>query len=316
MVQGTSSGAGKTTLVTALCRIFSDMGYSVAPFKAQNMSSFSYRGRGFRISRAQAVQAVGARTAASPDMNPVLLEPLGGLYSTVYLNGKRLRRMHYKEYHYEFAPLGGMAAALAALRRLGGARDIVILEGAGSPAEINLQRYDIANMAMAEKARAPVILVSDIDRGGSFASLAGTMLLLPERHKKLVRGFVLNRFRGDPAVLRPAYPRLKRAAGRGILGVVPMIDMDIPGEDSLDAGNGGSSGGGSGGGAGNGGGGAPSRQPPPYMPRQRPPPPATDPFSWTPREVERLDSEIDRLAKAVRASLDMRAVEEMVLGGR
>ena len=313
MVQGTSSGAGKTTLVTALCRIFSDMGYSVAPFKAQNMSSFSYRGRGFRISRAQAVQAVGARTAASPDMNPVLLEPLGGLYSTVYLNGKRLRRMHYKEYHYEFAPLGGMAAALAALRRLGGARDIVILEGAGSPAEINLQRYDIANMAMAEKARAPVILVSDIDRGGSFASLAGTMLLLPERHKKLVRGFVLNRFRGDPAVLRPAYPRLKRAAGRGILGVVPMIDMDIPGEDSLDADGGSSSGGG---GAGNGGGGAPSRQPPPYMPRQRPPPPATDPFSWTPREVERLDSEIDRLAKAVRASLDMRAVEEMVLGGR
>lgn len=303
MVQGTSSGAGKTTLVTALCRIFSDMGYSVAPFKSQNMSSFSYRGRGFRISSAQAVQAVGARTAASPDMNPVLLDPLGGLYSMVYLNGKRLRRMHYKEYHYEFAPLGGMAAALSALRRLGGARDIVILEGAGSPAEINLQRYDIANMAMAEKARAPVVLVSDIDRGGSFASLAGTMLLLPERHRRLVRGFVLNRFRGDPAVLRPAYPRLKRATGRGVLGVVPMIDMDIPGEDSLDAGGGG-------------GGGAPSRQPPPYMPRQRPPPPARDPFSWTPREVKRLDAEIDRLADAVRSSLDMRAIEEMVLGGR
>lgn len=305
MVQGTSSGAGKTTLVTALCRIFSDMGYSVAPFKSQNMSSFSYRGRGFRISSAQAVQAVGARTAASPDMNPVLLDPLGGLYSMVYLNGKRLRRMHYKEYHYEFAPLGGMAAALSALRRLGGARDIVILEGAGSPAEINLQRYDIANMAMAEKARAPVVLVSDIDRGGSFASLAGTMLLLPERHRRLVRGFVLNRFRGDPAVLRPAYPRLKRATGRGVLGVVPMIDMDIPGEDSLDAGGGGG-----------GGGGAPSRQPPPYMPRQRPPPPARDPFSWTPREVKRLDAEIDRLAAAVRSSLDMRAIEEMVLGGR
>ena len=307
MVQGTSSGAGKTTLVTALCRIFSDMGYSVAPFKSQNMSSFSYKGKGFRISRAQAVQAVGARAAASPDMNPVLLKPLGGLYSMVYLGGKRLRRMHYKEYHYEFAPLQGMASALAALRRLGASRDIVILEGAGSPAEINLQRYDIANMAMAEKARSPVVLVSDIDRGGSFASLAGTMMLLPERHRRLVRGFVLNRFRGDPAVLRPAYPRLRRATGLGVLGVVPMIDMDIPGEDSLDVG---AAGGGSGAA------GRANRQPPPYMPRQRPPPPARDPFSWTPREIDRLDAEIDRLAQAVRSSLDMRAVEEMVLGGR
>ena len=308
MVQGTSSGAGKTTLVTALCRIFSDMGYSVAPFKSQNMSSFSYKGKGFRISRAQAVQAVGARTAASPDMNPVLLKPLGGLYSMVYLNGKRLRRMHYKEYHYEFAPLQGMASALAALRRLGAARDIVVMEGAGSPAEINLQRYDIANMAMAEKARSPVIIVSDIDRGGSFASLAGTMMLLPERHRRLVRGFVLNRFRGDPSVLRPAYPRLKRATGCGVLGVVPMLDMDIPGEDSLDAAVRGGSAGGYGGRG--------SRQPPPYIPRQRPPPAASDPFSWTPREVKRLDAEIDRLAREVRSSLDMRAVEEMVLGGR
>lgn len=306
MVQGTSSGAGKTTLATALCRIFSDMGYSVAPFKSQNMSSFSYKGKGFRISRAQAVQAVGARAAASPDMNPVLLKPLGGLYSMVYLNGKRLRRMHYKEYHYEFAPLQGMASALAALRRLGASRDIVILEGAGSPAEINLQRYDIANMAMAEKARSPVVLVSDIDRGGSFAGLAGTMMLLPERHRRLVRGFVLNRFRGDPAVLRPAYPRLKRATGLGVLGVIPMIDMDIPGEDSLDVS----------GAAGGAAGGRANRQPPPYMPRQRPTPPARDPFSWTPREIERLDAEIDRLAQAVRSSLDMRAVEEMVLGGR
>ena len=304
MVQGTSSGAGKTTLVTALCRIFSDMGYSVAPFKSQNMSSFSYKGKGFRISRAQAVQAVGARTAASPDMNPILLKPLGGLYSMVYLGGKRLRRMHYKEYHYEFAPLEGIAAASAALKRLGAGRDIVILEGAGSPAEINLQQYDIANMAMAEKARSPVILVSDIDRGGSFASLAGTMSLLPERHKRLVRGFVLNRFRGDASVLRPAYPRLRKATGRGVLGVVPMLELDIPGEDSLDVA------------------GAPgnaalgSRQPPPYMPRQRPPSPARDPFSWTPREVDGLDAEIGRLAKAVASSLDMRAVEEMVLGGR
>lgn len=230
MVQGTSSGAGKTTLVAALCRILADRGHDVAPFKSQNMSCLTYRGRGFEISRAQALQAMAARCEVSADLNPVLLKPLAGGRSAVYVGGRRLRSMGAREY-YAFAR-SALGAVSGAMSRLAARHDVLVIEGAGSPAEINLRRYDIANMRVARMARAKVILVSDIDRGGSFASLAGTMSLLG-RDRALVRGFVLNKFRGDPGILEPGLRRLRRMTGVPVLGVVPVVDAGLPEEDSL-----------------------------------------------------------------------------------
>jgi len=273
MVQGTASGAGKTTMVAALCRIFSDRGYSVAPFKSQNMSNFAYSTPDFEISRAQAVQAIGARCDVTPDLNPIMLKPAGNYSSTVYLNGKRYKRMHAKEYYAEFAKKRGIEAAAGSLDRLQKSHDLVILEGAGSPAEINLQQYDIANMQMAAKAKASVILVSDIDRGGAFASLAGTVALVEKKYRKLIRGLVFNKFRGDIGVLKPGYRKLRAITGVPVLGAVPLIRLSIPEEDSLGA-----------------------------RPRR---------IAWTRQNVARIDGEIDRLAKTVRDSLDMRAIERM-----
>ena len=159
MIQGTSSGAGKTTLVAALCRIFSDKGYSVAPFKSQNMSNFAYTTPDFEISRAQAIQAYGARCDITPDLNPILLKPVGNYSSIVYLNGKRFKKMHAQEYYEKFVNTEGMKIASKSLQTLQKNFDLVIMEGAGSPAEINLQKYDIANMKMAKKANANVLLV-------------------------------------------------------------------------------------------------------------------------------------------------------------
>ena len=151
MIQGTSSGAGKTTLVAALCRIFTEKGYSVAPFKSQNMSNFGYATPDFEISRAQAIQAIGARCQITPDLNPIMLKPLGNYYSTVYLNGKRYKKMHAKDYYTKFVKSKGIKAATDSLSRLKKNYDLVILEGAGSPAEINLQKFDIANMLLLRK---------------------------------------------------------------------------------------------------------------------------------------------------------------------
>jgi len=197
MIQGTASGVGKTTLVAALCRIFSDKGYTVAPFKSQNMSNFGYATPDFEISRAQVIQAIGARCKIESDLNPIMLKPLGNYYSSVYLNGKRYKKMHAKDYYSNFVNTKGIKAATDSLFRLQNNYDLVILEGAGSPAEINLQKYDIANMKIAQKVNASVLLVADIDKGGSFASLAGTMALIEKRYQKLIKGFVLNKFRGD-----------------------------------------------------------------------------------------------------------------------
>ena len=186
MVQGTTSGAGKTILVAALCRIFSDKGYRVAPFKSQNMSNFEYHGDDFEISRAQAIQAIGARCEITSDLNPILLKPVGNYHSKVYLNGKYFKKMHAGDYYEKFALSRGLETATQSLSKLKKHYDLVILEGAGSPAEINLQKYDIANMAMAQKAKASVVLVSDIDRGGSFASLIGTLALIQKKYQKSV----------------------------------------------------------------------------------------------------------------------------------
>jgi len=274
MVQGTSSGAGKTTLVAALCRIFSDKGYSVAPFKSQNMSNFGYATPDFEISRAQAIQAIAARCQIEPDLNPIMLKPLGNYYSTVYLNGKRYKKMHAKEYYAKFVRSKGIKAATDSLSRLKKNYDLIILEGAGSPAEINLQKYDIANMQIAQKANASVLLVSDIDKGGSFASLVGTMELIEKKYQKLVKGFIFNKFRGDVTILKPGFRKLKQITKIPVLGTIPMIKMNIPEEDSLYA-----------------------------KPKK---------IAWTKNNITKIDKELDKLAKTVKNNLDIKTIERMI----
>ena len=233
MIQGTASGAGKTTLVTALCRIFSNKGYSVAPFKSQNMSNYSYK-NGFEISQAQAIQAVAARTEISPHMNPILLKPLGNYMSNVVIQGKPFKKMSAKNYYEKFALQRGIKTALDSFEYLKSRNDLIILEGAGSPAEINLQKYDIANMMMAQKTKSPVILVSDIEKGGFFASIVGTMSLLPKTQQNLVKGYIVNKFRGDKSLLQPGFRKLKQITSKSVFGVIPTIDLELPNEDSLD----------------------------------------------------------------------------------
>jgi adenosylcobyric acid synthase len=234
MVQGTSSGAGKSTVVIGLCRLFSDMGYRVAPFKAQNMSSnFFATSDGSKMARVQAIQAVAARKAPDPRMNPILLKPLGEYRSMVFLNGRFYSEMHAKEYYEKFVLQQGFSLALKALDSLRHENDVVVIEGAGSPAEINIAKYDIANMLLAEKAGAPVIIVADIERGGCFASIVGTMQLLKPAHRKLVGGFLINKFRGDITLLAPAIKEVQKITKKRILGVIPKIQFDLPEEDSL-----------------------------------------------------------------------------------
>ncbi len=233
MIQGTSSNVGKTTLVVAMCRLFHKMGYSVAPFKSQNMSRFTFRGDGFLISQAQALQAAAARIKPNPDMNPIVLEPKSDNSSTVYVDGKRYKTMSAKQY-YQFAPKKGFEHAKAALKRLCKSYDLVIIEGAGSPAEINLQKYDIANMRIANIMKSPTLLVADIDRGGSFASIVGTMHLVQKKHRDLVKGYIFNKFRGDKKILEPGFTRMQKLTGMPVLGLVPYVKTNLPQEDSLD----------------------------------------------------------------------------------
>ena len=274
MIQGTSSGAGKTTLVAALCRIFSDKGYSVAPFKSQNMSNFAYITPEFEISRAQTIQAIGSRCEITPDLNPILLKPIGNYNSIVYLNGKRYKKMHAKEYYEKFVNTKGIDIAVKSLKTLQKNYDLVILEGAGSPAEINLQKFDIANMRIAHKANAAVLLVSDIDRGGSFASLVGTMALIEKKYQKLVKGFVFNKFRGDLDVLRPGFQKLKNITKIPVIGTVPLIPLDLPEEDSLNA-----------------------------NPKD---------IQWTKKNISKIDDELNKLAKTVKLNIDIKSIEKML----
>lgn len=273
MIQGTSSGAGKTTLVTALCRIFADKGYRVAPFKSQNMSSYSYRGDGFEISRAQAIQAIAARAEISPHMNPIMLKPLGDYKSEVFVMGRRYKKMHADEYYKRFVLTRGLDIAKKSLDNLRSGHDLVILEGAGSPAEINIQKYDIANMKMAKHCSSPVILISDIDRGGTFASIVGTLELL-EKDKRLIKGYVINKFRGNPKILRQGLSFLKSSTGRPVLGTIPLLKFDIPDEDSLHA-----------------------------NPKQ---------VSFTTKYVKLLDREIEHLSRVVKSSLNMKAIGDLL----
>ncbi len=274
MIQGTSSGAGKTTLVAALCRIFSDKGYSVAPFKSQNMSNFAYITPDFEISRAQAIQAFGARCNITPDLNPILLKPVGNYSSIVYLNGKRFKKMHAQEYYEKFVNNEGMKIATKSLKTLQKNFDLVIMEGAGSPAEINLQKYDIANMKIAKKANADVLLVTDIDKGGSFASLVGTMNLIDKKYQKLVKGFIFNKFRGDIDVLKPGFKKLKNITKIPTFGTIPLISLNLPEEDSLNA-----------------------------KPKH---------ITWSKKNISKIDDELNKLSKIVKSNIDINSIEKML----
>lgn len=234
MVQGTSSGAGKSVTVAGLCRLYADRGYKVAPFKSQNMSSKLYVAKGGgKMAQAQAVQAAAARKEPDPRMNPILLRPLGDYRSEVIVNGRFYSEMHARDYYEKFAVRQGLPLALGALDELRRENDLIVIEGAGSPAEINIARYDIANMLLAEKAKAPVIIVADIERGGCFASMVGTMQLLKQKHRALVKGFLINKFRGDKSLLDPAIKETQMITKKRVLGVVPKIEFDLPEEDSL-----------------------------------------------------------------------------------
>lgn len=235
MVQGTASSVGKSLLVAALCRIFHAEGFSVAPFKAQNMALNSFvTPDGFEIGRAQAVQAEAAGIAPRVEMNPILLKPEGGMRSQVVMMGKPLisGAMSFGEYHRLRPEL--VRAIAESLRKLRAEYDLVIIEGAGSPAEINLAGRDLANMHVAAEAGAPVLLAGDIDRGGVFAHLVGTMDLLAVEDRARVAGFVINKFRGERALLESGLDFLRERFGIPVLGVVPWIErLRIAEEDSV-----------------------------------------------------------------------------------
>lgn len=232
MIQGTGSGVGKSLIVTALCRIFNNRGIKVAPFKAQNMALNSYITKeGGEIGRAQALQAEAARIESSVDMNPVLLKASGEKGSQVIIHGRVHSTMRAKEY-YEFKKTA-WEAVVESFERLSKNYELIIIEGAGSPAEINLMDKEIVNMRIARYVRAPVILVGDIDRGGVFASLYGTVKLLG-RDARYIKAFVINKFRGDLDILTPGLQMIKEKTGRPVIGVLPYIkDLDLPEEDSL-----------------------------------------------------------------------------------
>ncbi|MGI9286474.1 MAG: cobyric acid synthase [Pseudomonadales bacterium] len=234
MVQGTTSDAGKSILVAGLCRILARRGVNVAPFKPQNMSLNSAvtpeRGE---IGRAQALQAQAAGVTPHSDMNPVLLKPSTDTAAQVIIHGKVASDMNAVDYHQHKRV--AMHAVMTSWQRLGEKHDAIIVEGAGSPAEINLRDRDIANMGFAEAADCPVIIVADIDRGGVFAHLTGTLHLLSSSEQARIKGFVINRFRGDLALLQPGIDWLEEHTGKPVLGVIPYLhNLLLDAEDAID----------------------------------------------------------------------------------
>lgn len=232
MIQGTGSSVGKSLIVTALCRIFARQGVNVAPFKSQNMSLNSYiTAEGHEMGRAQVVQAEAAGIEPSSLMNPVLLKPCGDRTSQVIVNGVVRATLTAKEYYHFRATLRDDVHQ--AFAELAARHELILLEGAGSPAEINLRENDLANMGMAGLVDAPVVLAGDIDRGGVFASLYGTVKLLEKQEQRRIQGFIINKFRGDVSILEPGLRRLEELLDRPVLGVLPWLDVRIDEEDSL-----------------------------------------------------------------------------------
>ena len=234
MLQGTSSHVGKSIITTALCRIFLQEGKRVVPFKAQNMALNSYvTADGREMGRAQVAQAEAAGLLPMVAMNPVLLKPTGNACSQVIIDGRPVGNMSAREYHKGYA-LQAFDAVKRALGELDRAYDTLVIEGAGSPAEINLKDHDIVNMRVAKYLGAPVLLVADIDRGGSLAALVGTLELLDPDERDLVKGLVINKFRGDVSLFTPAIDFLEKKTGKPVLGVVPYVDdLGIDEEDSV-----------------------------------------------------------------------------------
>lgn len=234
MVQGTTSDAGKSTLVTALCRWLTRQGVAVVPFKPQNMAlNSAVTADGGEIGRAQAVQAQAAYLEPHTDMNPVLLKPNSDTGAQVIIHGRAVTTMNAVAYH-DYKAIA-MQAVLASHQRLNETYDVVMVEGAGSPAEINLRAGDIANMGFAEAVDCPVLLIADINRGGVFAHLVGTLELLSPSEQARVQGFIINRFRGDIALLQPGLDWLEARTGKPVIGVLPYVmDLHLEAEDGLD----------------------------------------------------------------------------------
>lgn len=233
MIQGTTSDAGKSTVVTALCRWLQRQGIAVVPFKSQNMAlNSAVTVDGGEIGRAQAVQAQACKLAPHTDMNPVLLKPNSDTGAQVIIHGHAISNMEAQDYHHYKKT--AMAAVLSSHQRLVQQYQTVIVEGAGSPAEINLRDRDIANMGFAEAVDCPVIIVADIDRGGVFAHLVGTLDLLSESEQQRVKGFIINRFRGDIALLQSGLDWLEQRTGKPILGVLPYLhNLHLEAEDAI-----------------------------------------------------------------------------------
>ncbi|MFZ5815782.1 MAG: cobyric acid synthase [Bacillota bacterium] len=243
MIQGTASNVGKSLLVTALCRIFKEDGWRVAPFKSQNMSNNSYiTPDGLEIGRAQGVQAEAAGIPATADMNPVLLKPSSDKESQVVIHGRPFGNMNFRAYRREGYEVAARAIQTS-LERLRSQFDVVVIEGAGSPAEVNLRERELANMRIAAWAEAPVLLVADIDRGGALASLVGTLALLEPDEQERVAGLIINKFRGDKSLLQPAVEFLEQRTGKPVVGVLSYLDVELEAEDSQSLAPAGSSGG-------------------------------------------------------------------------
>lgn len=232
MVQGTMSNVGKSLVVAGLCRIFKQDGYKVAPFKSQNMALNSFITEdGLEMGRAQVMQAEAAGIKPDVRMNPILLKPTNDIGSQVIVNGEILGNMPAREYFAYKHKL--IPDIMKAYNELAEANDIIVIEGAGSPAEVNLKSDDIVNMGMAKMVNSPVLLVGDIDRGGVFAQLIGTVNLLEDDERQLVKGLIINKFRGDKTILDPGIDIIEEKSGIPVVGVTPYINVDIEDEDSL-----------------------------------------------------------------------------------
>lgn len=232
MVVGTMSNAGKSLVTAGLCRVFNQDGYKVAPFKSQNMALNSFiTAEGAEMGRAQVVQAEAANIEPSVLMNPILLKPTSDSGSQVIVNGEAIGTMKAGEYYAMKHTL--RPKVQEAFDKLAAKYDIICIEGAGSPAEINIKKDDFVNMGMAKMAKAPVLLVADIDRGGVFASIYGTLMLLEDDERAMVKGVIINKFRGDVEILRPGLKMIEEKTGVPIVGVIPMLHVDIEDEDSL-----------------------------------------------------------------------------------